>query len=187
VLKWLETQDLDLKSNIRLRLGSEGSRGNSFEELVVLYLVRILSEPTRLTTIFDFHGAPPEWADESAQVVGRLEGIYVPVDVLGEAPKNPGLGVVHYADSIADIVRWIENPDTAPAVLISSNLFGPDLMLRCKLSQSDFLVIIGQWKSCVKGTKTSLDAKTTARALSSLHEDNWFKGEVCGLVLSLIL
>jgi hypothetical protein len=29
-----------------------------------------------------------------AQIVGRLDGLDVAVDVLGEAPENPGLGVV---------------------------------------------------------------------------------------------
>jgi hypothetical protein len=182
VMKWLETRDLGLKSNLYLRLGSEGSRGDAFEELVMLYLLRILRHPIPLSTIFDFHGARPEWADEPAQVVGRLEGINVPVDVHGEATENPGLGVVQYAESIQSILDWIENPDTAPAILVPSHLFGPDFMMRCKLANSDITIIImAQLKSYLEGNKESLDAETLAEALTSLHEDHYFK--VCKIVL----
>ena len=186
VMNWLEAQDLNLKSNVRLRLGhSEDSRPDAFEELVVLYLLRILGQPIPLSTIFDFRGAPPpEWADEPAQVVGRLGGINVPVDALGEITQNPGLAVVHYAERIQDILDWLESSDTAPAVLIPGNRFGPDLMMRCKLSTSDItIVVMGQLKSSITGTKTSLKPGTTADALTSLHENHWFKKEVCKLVL----
>ena len=54
-MKWLETQGLDLKSNLRLRLGTREHRGKAFEEVVMLYLLRILRHPTPLSTIFDFH------------------------------------------------------------------------------------------------------------------------------------
>ena len=37
------------------------------------------------------------------------------MDVLGGAPGNSGLDMVHYADSIGGIVDWIENPETAPS------------------------------------------------------------------------
>jgi hypothetical protein len=179
VLRWLESQQHHLEFNIRLRLGSWNSRGRAFEQLVLLYLVQILRDPVPLNTIFDFHGNPPEWADELAQVVGRLAGINVPVDVLGERPDNPGLGVVHYVESIKDIVCWIDNPYTAPAVLIPGDNFGPDVMIRCKLSSSMTLFIMAQLKCVIKGNKTCLDARSMTNALTLLHEDHWFKREVC--------
>ena len=184
VMSWLEAQDLHLKSNIRLRLGhSEDSRPDAFDELVVLYLLRILGQPIPLSTIFDFHGAPPEWVDEPAQVVGRLGGINVPVNALGETTQNPGLAVAHYSETIQDILDWLENADSAPAVLIPGIRFGPDLIMRCKLSTSDITVVLmGQLKSSITGPKTSLKPGITADALTSLHESHWFKKEVCKLV-----
>ena len=172
VMKWLEAQGLDLKSNLRLRLGTRDLRGKAFEELVMLYLLRILRHPTPLSTIFDFHGARPDWADVPAQIVGRLGGIDVPVDIVGEIIENPGLGVVHYAKSIQDIVDWIENLDSAPAVLVPHRNFGPEFMIRCKLD-SIIVILLAQL-----GTKTHLSAKIMVDALTSLHEDHWFKKEV---------
>ncbi len=182
VMKWLETQGLDLKSSICPRLGSQDLCGKAFEELVLLYLLRILRYPTPLSTIFNFHGTRPEWADVLAQIVGRLRGIDVPVDIVGETPENLGLGVVHYAESIQDIVDWIENLDSAPAVLIPHRNFGPDFMIRCKLSNSIVVLLMAQLKLYTQGTKTHLDAGTTTKALTSLHEDHWFKQKVGKLV-----
>ena len=178
VVKWLETQNLGLMSIMRLRLGNQELRGKAFEEMVVLYLLRVLRYPTRLSTIFKFHGARPEWADVPAQIVERLDGLDVPVDVVGESPENSGLGVVHYADSIRDIVDWMENLDPAPAVLIPHPNFGPDLMIRRKLSNSITVSLMGQLKSYTQGAKSHLDAETLTEALTSLHEDHWFKKEV---------
>ena len=176
VVKWLETQKLGLMSTMRLRLGDQELRGKAFEEMVLLYLLRVLRYPTRLNTIFKFHGPRPEWADVPAQIVGRLGGIDVPVDVVGESPENPGLGVVHYADSIRDIVDWMGNLDPAPAVLIPHPKFGPDLMMRCNLSNSITVLLMGQLY--MHGGKRHLDAGTLTEALTSLHEDHWFKKEV---------
>jgi hypothetical protein len=158
-MKWLETRpNVNLKANIRLRLGSQPSRGNAYEELVVLYLLRALRYPVSFSTIFKFHGTPPSWANERAQIAGRLDGAAVAVNVLGEAPQNPGLGLVHYAAGIEDVLRWIETPATtplSPAVLVSNVLFGPDVMIR-----SGDVLLMGQLKSYTKGNKASLDAET---------------------------
>lgn len=180
-MKWLETQsNTNLKINTRIRLASQTSRGGACEELVVLYLLRALRYPVPFSTIFDFYGTPPSWADERAQIVGRLDRTTVAVDVLGEAPQNPGLSVVHYAANIEDVLNWLEAPATAPAVLIPSNLFGPDLMIWC----GDVL-LMGQVKSYTEGNEASLDAKTISDALTSLHPDHWFRKAVC--ILTLIL
>ena len=43
VMKWLETHETDnMDNNIRLRLADQSSRGDAFEQLVVLYLHRIM-------------------------------------------------------------------------------------------------------------------------------------------------
>jgi hypothetical protein len=52
---------------------------------------------------------PPQWADEQAQIVGCLDGTAVALDILGDAPQNPGLGVARYAPGIDDLLDWIEN------------------------------------------------------------------------------
>jgi hypothetical protein len=178
-MKWLENQPtVNLQTNIRLRLAVQSSRGDAYEELVVLYLLRALRYPVPFSTIFQFHGTPPQWADESAQIVGRLDGTSVAVDVLGKAPQNPGLGVVHYAADIKDVLEWIQNPTTMPAVLVPHILFGPNIMVRC----GDVL-LMGQLKSYTEGNN---DAKTISYALTSLRPDHWFKKSVRPLVSSLL-
>ena len=102
----------------------------------------------------------------------------MPVDVVGESPENPGTGVVHYANSIRDIVDWMGNLDPALAVLIPHPNFGPDLMMRCNLSNSITVLLMGQLKSYMHGGKRHLDAETLTEALTSLHKDHWFKKEV---------
>jgi hypothetical protein len=104
------------------------------------------------------------------------------VDVLGGAPENPGLSVVHYASSIEDTIDWLDEPDNTSVLLIPSSLFGPDVMARCRLSSSNTTVLLmGQFKSYTVGNKESLDAETVVKALTSLHPDHWFKTEVCYL------
>jgi len=183
LLKWFENgnhPDLAISSNIRGRLASSHSRGHAYEEVVILYLLRVLRYPVPLSTIFEFYHCP-QWAGKQAQIVGYLDGTAVPVDVLGDAPQNPGLGVVHYAEGIEDVINWIENPTTTPAILTSSDTFGPDLMIRTR-----DVLLMGQLKSYTNGNKDCLDAKTLSSALTSLHPDHWFKKSVCLLLLSLL-
>ncbi|KAM6498796.1 hypothetical protein JOM56_006744 [Amanita muscaria] len=168
LMKWLENPPtVNLQRNIRLRLADQNSR---YDQLVVLYLLRVLRYPVPFSAIFQFHGTPPRWADEMAQIVGRLDGTAVAVDVLGKSPENPGLDVVRYAAGIEDVLEWIENPTTTPAVLIPNNLFGPDVMVWC----GDVL-LMGQLKSY-----TALDAKSISHALCP---DHWFK-QSSGIVSS---
>ena len=190
LVKWLEKQnDVSLAANIRSRLGFQASRGDAYEELIVLYLLRTLRYPVPFNTIFDFHSTP-DWANDMAHIVGRLDRKDVPVDVLGDAPQNPALGVVHYAASIEEVIRWIGTPDVAPAVLVTSHLFGPDVMIRCSSSPSNSTVtstvlLMGQFKSFTNGHKKSLDAGTINHGLTSLNRDHWFKQTVSQFVSSL--
>jgi hypothetical protein len=102
-----------------------------------LYLLRQLRYPVPFTTVFDFHDrGTPSWANEKAHVVACLDNVNVAVDLLGGAPLNPGRSVVHYASCIEEVIDWIDNPDTASALLITSHLFGPDVMARCRSSSS---------------------------------------------------
>ena len=188
VMKWLDTQKLfNLQSNIGSRLGCEESRGRAFEEAVNLYLLRQLHYPVSFTTIFDFHDrCTPSWANETARIVARLDGVDVPVDLLGGVPLNSALSVVHYAGTIEEVIDWIDNPDTASVLLVASNLFGPDVLARCQLSPSTnttvsrrSVLLMGQFKSCTVGNKESLSSTTVADALDSLHRDHWFPGSVC--------
>ena len=59
------------------------------------------------------------WVNDMAQIIGPLDGIDVAVDILGTASQDPGLGVVHYAADVEDVIRWLETPAVAPAVLSS--------------------------------------------------------------------
>jgi hypothetical protein len=192
LMQWLEDQNhVNLEANIRSRLAFQTSRGDAYEELIILYLLRILRYPVPFSTIFHFYNNTPNWANDMAQIVGRLDGMDAAVEVLGVAPENPGLGVVHYATGVEDVIRWIEAPDTAPAVLISTYLFGPDVMIRCSSPPSNSTVastnvfLMGQFKSFTNGNKESLDAGTTSHALASLDRDHWFKQTVCQLASSL--
>ena len=180
LMMWLETHcNQQLEAGIRLRAGDEHSRGFAFEETMVLYLLRKLRYAVPLSSIFDFHPTfTPSWANETAHIVARLNGADVPVDVIGEAPQNPGLGVVHYADTIDDVICWIENLDPAPAILVASHLFVPDILLRVKLLSGIVILILGQCKSYTSGNKYTLNAKTLSDALDSLHPNHWFKDSV---------
>jgi hypothetical protein len=180
-MKWFENHaNVNLKANIQSRLPSWSSRGSAYEELVILYLLRVLHDPVPFSTIFKFYGTYPSWADELTQIVGRLDGNAVAMDVPGEAPQNPSLG---YAEGIEEVLHWIEFPATAPAVLVSTILFGPDLMIR-----SGDVLLMGQLKS-YKNNEASLDAdvKKISYTLSSLHPDHWFQKSVCPLVFILVL
>ena len=172
LMRWLEGQGhLNIEANLGLRL--------ALEEVGNLYLLRALRDPVPFATVFDFRCAP-SWAKETAHIIPRLDKEDVAVDVLGGAPENPGLSVVHHASSIEDTIDWIDNPDTASALLVPSHLFGPDVMARCHLSSSNTTVLLmGQFKSCTVGIKESVDAETLALALTSLHPDHWFKQAVC--------
>jgi hypothetical protein len=189
-MKWLQAQGhTNVEANIRLRLASQASRGDAYEELIILYLLRILRYPVPFSTIFNFHNTPV-WANDMVQIVGRLDGMDVAVDVLGDAPENPGLGVVHYAAGVEDIIHWIETPAAAPAVLVATHLFGPDVMIRCSSSPSNSTVtstilLMGQFKSFTDGNKKSLDAGTIRHGLTSLNRHHWFKQMVSQLVSSL--
>jgi hypothetical protein len=178
LMRWLQVQGhLNLEANI---LGNE--LAHAFEEVGILYLLRALRDPVPFTTVFDFRCAP-SWAKEMAHIIARLDERNVAVDILERAPENPGLSVVHYASSIEDTIDWVDNPDTASALLIPSHLFGPDVMARCRSSSSDTPVLLmGQFKSYTVGNKESLDAETVAKALTSLHPEHWFKRAVCCLV-----
>jgi hypothetical protein len=189
LMKWLEIQKhLNLEANIRLRLGFQASRGDAYEELIILYLPRMLCYPVPFSTIFDFHSTPV-WENDMAHIVGRLDGNDVPVDILGDALQNPGLGVVHYAASVEEVMHWIETPAVVPAVLVTSHLFGPDVM-RCSSSPSNSTVtstvlLMGQFKSFTNGNKESLDAGTISHGLTSLNSYHWFKQTVSQLASSL--
>jgi hypothetical protein len=96
------------------------------------------------------------------------------VDILGEAPENPGLSVVQYADSMNDILDWIENGAAAPAVLVPNGLFGPDIMMWCRTQDGGSVILMGQAKSYLTGGETTLYAADVKKAVESLWEDKWF-------------
>jgi len=182
LMRWLQNQNaLSMASSLQTRLSFPESPGQAYEETVVLFLLRACCHG-RVTfrTIFNFHARTPSWADEPANVCARLNGACVPVDVLGDAPLNPSLGVAHYASNIDDILAWLQDSPTAPAVLVPGPLFGPDVMIRF----GDVLGI-GQFKSHLHGNKKSLDVTTMTKALTSLDPKHWFKQEVCWPILSL--
>ena len=98
------------------------------------------------------------------------------MDVIGEAPQNPGLGAVQYAADIHDVLKWIENPTTMLAVLVASSL------ARTLWYGAGNALLMGQFKSYTVGNKESLDVKTISHAPTSLHQDHWFKNLVNPLV-----
>ena len=182
LMRWLQDQHhLSPEANLRLELGNEAACGSNFEKVGILYLLRVLRYPVRFTTVFDFHSRfIRSWADEKGHIVARRDHAVVAVDVLGEAPENPGLAVVHYASSIEDIINWVDELGTTSAVLITKNLFGPDVMARCHLPSTDTTVLLmGQFKSYTVGNHASHYVGTVADAVTSLHPDHWFKRAVC--------
>jgi hypothetical protein len=172
-MKWLQNQDdANLETNIRFPLTFQDSRVETYDspELIVLYLLRMLRYPVPFSTIFNFHNTPV-WANDMVQIVGCLDGI----------------GVVHYATDVDDVIRWIQTTATAPAVLVTTHLLDPDVMIRCSspplnsTAVSGNVFLIGQIQSFTKGNKESLEAGTINHALTSLHPDHWFKEAVSHL------
>ena len=180
VMQWLQSHpSTNLSAELRLQAGDSDLRGYAFEHAMNLYLLRRLRYPVPLSTIFNFHPEHrPPWADEEAHIVAQLNGGSVPVDLIGDAPQNPALGVVHCAETIDDIINWIEGSGHAPVILVPTILFGPDVLARVKLSSSASLILMGQHKSYTTGNKESLNAATLSGALGSMHPDHWFKTAV---------
>jgi hypothetical protein len=175
IVRWFETQiDISLEANLRLRLADEELRGHACEWMVILFLVRTFCRPTVLSSVFKFHGTVPKWADMPAQMVARMEDGEVVVNVLENPPRYPSLGVVYYANTIEDIIRWFED-SPAPSVLVPTHLFGPDVIIKC----AGGLHLIGQTKSCLTGNINELNATTTEDAINSLNSANWFITTVC--------
>ncbi|KAF8505280.1 hypothetical protein BU17DRAFT_71445 [Hysterangium stoloniferum] len=165
IVKWLETQkDLCLEANLRCQLAHQHSRGYGFEELVILYLLRTFCDSTPLSSIFSFH-------DDKTHIVARLNGKEVRVDVLGNSPMNPALGVVDYVETIEEIIGWIEGSPTASTVLVTCHLFGPDMLVRGQ----NGIFFMCQAKSYLRGNQNELSADTIVRALHSLNPTHWFK------------
>ena len=175
IVRWFETQkDLSLETYLRHRLADEEFRGHACEWVVILFLLRTFFRPTALTDVFKFYGAVPKWAGRTAQIVGRIEGNEVVVNVLENPPSYPSLGVVYYGNTIEEIIQWFEG-SPAPSVLVPTNLFGPDVIIKC----SNGLHLMGQTKSCLKGNINELDATTTEDAINSLNSAKWFIKVVC--------
>ena len=186
IMRWLQDEDhVKIQANLRSRLGHDpAARGGAFEEVGILSLLRELRNGVCFTSVFDFR-CTPSWADEMAHIIARRDNVDVDVDVLGEAPMNPGLSVVQSAENIEEVIDWINN-DTASAILIPGYQFGPDVMARCRSSPSNETVfLMGQFKSYTDGNIDTLAAKTTVEVLNSLHPNHWFKQAVCYLVSSL--
>ena len=131
----------------------------------------------------------PRLGQETAHIIARLSNDDVNVDVIGEAPVNPSLCVAEYASNIDEVIDWFQK-DTAPAVLIPCNHFGPDVLVRCHSSPPGESVpvrdvlLMGQYKSCTSGNNESLDAGTTVKALTSASEPLVQKG---GMLFSFII
>jgi hypothetical protein len=76
----------------------------------------MFGDPTLLKTVFNFYYTPPPWA---------------------KVPSSPSLFVVDYTENIEDVLSWIKTSRDASAVLVPCNLFGPDIMLRCRVASGD--------------------------------------------------
>ena len=191
LVTWLENSlHMDINTMIRSPLAYSSLRGSAFEELIILHLFRSFCRPVPLDAIFEFHGTTPSWRAGLAQIVGRVDGKYVPVRILSDDTwLNPKLAVVHYAENIKEVLDWLEvsGSPSAPAVLIPGNLSGPDIMAWVEINGRRVL-LMGQMKSYLAGNVHSLDSETMVKAFQSLHPDHWFKSSVCFcLVIEFII
>ncbi|KAK2462809.1 hypothetical protein APHAL10511_005200 [Amanita phalloides] len=107
LLFWLEKYHHSLDTRIRHQEADGSSRGDAFEELIILHLLRSLCIPTPLNGIFDFHGEEPVWSSQKAQLVGRVENTHVPISIPTRQALNPKISVAHCAEQIEDIVKWL--------------------------------------------------------------------------------
>ena len=71
---------------------------------------------------------------------------------------------------MATRLRKLDSGLRDPSVLVPTNLFGPDVIVRC----SNGLLLMGHIKSCLKGNTKELDATTTVDAINSLNSEKWF-------------
>jgi hypothetical protein len=169
LMKWFQNHpSVSLERNLRSQLAVHWQfpRGDAYEQLVVLYLLRALRYSVPLSKIFKCDSSP-SWADENIHNV--------------DLPQNPGLGVMHYAEDIEDVLEWIENVNPAwPAVLVSTTQFSLDVLVRTSNG-----LLMGQFKSYMKGNKETLGTTMLSQALTSLNRNHWFKQSVCSLFYPL--
>lgn len=181
IMRYFESREYTVAAHIEA--GLKFNKGNGFENLILVAITRLLrGGDHRLKDIFQFHGEPPEWAHETAQIVVQTtSGSYSPFDIIVQEPMLPSSAHTVEAEKPGDVQRWLQHGGAGWC--IPGRYMGPDLMTWVRLHTGKILLLVVQAKCHLTGNITSsaasLPADVTADAIRSLTPDEFFQSLVC--------
>ena len=166
IMHYFECNSRTLESHARRRF-----RGMASEEAVLLAMTRLLQNQRQLRSIFEFHGESPSWAGCTAQIVARKSsGSFEAFSI--DHPTIMRSTFTFSAKSPEDVKCWLESGEAGWC--IPSNLMGPDLMTRLRLSNGRLLVLVIQAKRHSVGNVDTGSADVSAAAIRSLIPSRFF-------------
>ncbi|KAM6496474.1 hypothetical protein JOM56_009180 [Amanita muscaria] len=170
IVRYFEKEGFTIDGDIRARM--QAAKGVAFEEAVLLSCTRLFRVGARLSDVFRFHGAVPDWADQKGWVVSRKgQGLEV-ADIVNGSPIVPSIGVAYYAKNPDDVENWIISK---PSVwCVPGTLMGPDLMAWLRLEDGKLILLLIQAKCYLEGNKNTLVPKVTAEAIRSLIPNKFY-------------
>jgi hypothetical protein len=180
ILHYLEDNFHTLEGNVTTHLRSN-NQGMALEEVVLLALTRLLQNQGALKEIFAFHGQPPPWADQPAQIVARSSsGEFEAFSIV--TPSTPSSIIAFSAKTPADVTRWLKSSDKGWC--IPCNAMGPDLITRVRLNDGKILVLVIQAKGYTTGNVDTISAGVAPGALESLDPSRYFETLVRSQLIS---
>jgi hypothetical protein len=187
IARHFEERGFALYSGIRDRVQgtARASKGEGFEEVVMLALTQIFRRGARLDEVFQFHGSTPAWASQTAQIVNRRgDGTFGVFDLaIGEPEIPSSASVAYYAEYPADVERWIKSIPTG--LCVPGQCMGPDFLAWLRLLDGRLLLLVIQTKCYFSGNISTLPAHVTAQAIQQTSPSNFFAKLVCPLNLHM--
>ena len=170
------------KNETMSRIRDEDTRGLTFERLIALYLISAFDDKKdgmsirlRLSDLFNFGTAPPEWAKQSAHIVYFKMGNkkLAATDFCLSERAVPDLCYGRRCRTIEDTVEWFENPETL--MCFPDKLMGPDIVFFLKLDSGSIICVGVQckWRSAV-----NLTTNEVKKATGSLEPLKFFVNKV---------
>jgi hypothetical protein len=175
--RWLDSQPgFTFETYLTKRMDETEVRWKAFEDALAFYVCRAFQPKVPLTEIFDFFGTPPDWANQSAELVTFTRdehGIcnWATINLSAQQPTTPGGPLGLDASGWKDVLKWLNNQHNIP-ICFPSNLMGPDLFFVLRL-QDGRLIWIAKQAKCYKG-EAGL-GKDLNRAIRSVTPSNYYK------------
>jgi hypothetical protein len=182
IVRHFEERGFTLYSGIHDRVQGTGraSKGEAFEEVVMLAVTQLFRRGTRLDEVFHFHGDTPAWATQTAQIVSRrVDGTLGAFDFPIGEPEIPSASIAYYAEHPADVEQWIKSMPTG--LCVPGQYMGPDFLAWLHLLDGRLLLLILQTKCYFSGNISALPAHVTAQAIQQTSPSNFFAKLVCPL------